>query len=410
MHCNLSSYVMLGVLVCIAASASGGTPADKPVKKQDDSPSLSQADSPEELARRIAELFPTASAGKLDRLVCAPDCTTAVAAAWERVRRTFPDADPHEIVVPGRQALSRFLGVLEARMRVPIPEAWEATFKSARAYHHEVPWFVYPEKPADRFRGLVKPKREGDQWVVTLGRVTVRVPAEDGREFVEHATVLVDGTTVYVALYGWPPTPSRLLAVDQGSGKTLWSTKVWAAGGLIGYEGQGWHFAEMSLADDRIAVFGVSDGAAYVEVFDKKTGANRCRFSTMYFMNAAHHPAGAGQKQVRYEAVTMKQNQPQSVFRGHINAAQYKKWFKSDYGVGGERVEIPKGATLFGALVLTDGAEITVVPFYHWGKDGDTREFRCQGFQLGRAPMFSASGATERAFFEDMKKRLETLD
>jgi hypothetical protein len=47
--------------------------------------------------------------------------------------------------------------------------------------------------------------------------------------------------------------------------------------------------------------------------------------------------------------------------------------------------------------------------FYQWA-DGDTRTFRCQGFQLGRAPMFSASGITERTFFNNMKKRLEALD
>jgi hypothetical protein len=38
MRYNLSACVMLGVLVCIAASADRGTPTDQPVEKQDGTP------------------------------------------------------------------------------------------------------------------------------------------------------------------------------------------------------------------------------------------------------------------------------------------------------------------------------------------------------------------------------------
>ena len=54
------------------------------------------------------------------------------------------------------------------------------------------------------------------------------------------------------------------------------------------------------------------------------------------------------------------------IFRGQISAEQYKKWFKSDYPGLGERIEIPKDATFFGTLVLTNGNEVIVLPFYEW--------------------------------------------
>jgi hypothetical protein len=53
---------------------------------------------------------------------------------------------------------------------------------------------------------------------------------------------------------------------------------------LVIYEGQCWHLAEMRLAGERLVIFGVSCGVAYVEVFDKKTGEALCRFSTEYLV------------------------------------------------------------------------------------------------------------------------------
>jgi hypothetical protein len=39
----------------------------------------------------------------------------------------------------------------------------------------------------------------------------------------------------------------------------------------------------MRSTDETLVVFGISDNAVYVEVFDRLTGENRCRFSTAYF-------------------------------------------------------------------------------------------------------------------------------
>ena len=117
--------------------------------------------------------------------------------------------------------------------------------------------------------------------------VSVRVPAEDSLGLIDNVAVQLENQTIYVALYGWPPNPYRLLAMDRISNQVIWSSEVWAAGGLKNYQGQGWHLAEIRLAGETLAVFGISDGSAYVELFDKKTGQNRCKFSTAYFAEIA---------------------------------------------------------------------------------------------------------------------------
>jgi hypothetical protein len=108
-------------------------------------------------------------------------------------------------------------------------------------------------------------------------------------------------------------------------------------------------------------------------------------------------------------AITVKQNQPNVAFRGHLSAERFQEWFKSDYGAGGERIEIPKNATLLGTLVITDGDEILMMPFYTWG-DGNHKHFSCQGFTFGKAPAFSVAADTETEFLQRMKKRLESLN
>jgi hypothetical protein len=114
-------------------------------------------------------------------------------------------------------------------------------------------------------------------------------------------------------------------------------------------------------------------------------------------------------KPVTYQVVTFGTNDPQTACRGRMTADQFRKWFKSDYPVAGERVEIPRDATPFGALVLTGSDEIIVLPLYTWQSE-KARHFACQGVKLGRAPMFSVWERSEEAFLRSMKDRLGALE
>ena len=72
--------------------------------------SSNRVDSPHQLAARIDSLFSASSISEVDRLVSASDCAIALAAGWERVRRTMPKAKRQDVVSPSGLALSRFLG------------------------------------------------------------------------------------------------------------------------------------------------------------------------------------------------------------------------------------------------------------------------------------------------------------
>ena len=98
----------------------------------------------------------------------------------------------------------------------------------------------------------------------------------------------------------------------------------------------------------------------------------------------------------------------QTVLTGHVAATKFEKWFKRDYGVRGERIETPKNATVFGALVLTDGSDIRVMPCYTW-RAGQLTYFACQSHEIGHAPMFTVIETSQKAFVKSMKARLNDI-
>jgi len=275
--------VTVGLFLFAAASRYVATAGQELEDKKESLLSQGRAGSPRDLAVRIGTLLSSSPTSELNHLVTAPDCTVALAAGWERVCRTLPEKEQDELVSPDDEAVFRFLGLLEGRIQFPIPEAWEAAVKSGKAYSQREFRFSRPNRGKQPFpeHGLLR--RTGRQWIVEKDRQLIKLPADDGLGPVDYAAVEFAGERAYTALYSWPPAPYRLFATDRGSGQILWSSSVWAAGNWLAYSGSGWHFVTMRSAGDKLAVFGISSRTVYAEVFDKKTGENRCRFSTAYF-------------------------------------------------------------------------------------------------------------------------------
>ena len=113
-------------------------------------------------------------------------------------------------------------------------------------------------------------------------------------------------------------------------------------------------------------------------------------------------------KPFKLSCVLFDHRDNQIVLTGHVRAGKLQGWFKSDYAVGGERVETPKNATAFGALVVTDGDDILTMPCYTWNVEQLTY-FACQSHQIGHAPMFTVIETSEEAFVMSMKKRLNEI-
>jgi hypothetical protein len=260
--------------------------ADEPGKKDASLMCVSGARSPEELRKNVSNLASKCTDAELSRLLSAPDDATAMAAGWERVRRTVPESKHGDEVCPDLLAITRFLGLVEGRIHAPIPRAWEDALKSASGHDQSgllfSPSYSAVEDPRNGKKWL--PSSAGDHWLVRRGSESLILPISAGLGPVDHAAIERSADQTYAALYGADAGPYTVLAIGKDYAKSVWSSKVWADGRLKDHRGPpGWHAVTLHVSDESLVVFGASFGAMYIEVFDCKSGRNRCRFSTAYF-------------------------------------------------------------------------------------------------------------------------------
>jgi len=108
-----------------------------------------------------------------------------------------------------------------------------------------------------------------------------------------------------------------------------------------------------------------------------------------------------------YACILFDQTKNQPLFTGHIAHAEFRKWFLDGYDVGGERVETPRSATVFGTLVVTDGETIVALPLATWGRWNTA--YTCQSIALGDPPMFSVYKESKSEFIDAIRSRLQRL-
>jgi len=246
-----------------------------------------KANSTIELAESMDRIL-QASTEKLNELIADKDCQVCLAAAWERVYRALPkeEREPEtDRAAPNPFAMSRFLGLIEGRLGVNIPESWEAAFASVNI--SEQIYVSFPENDTEGADGegaiqkasVVLEQSKG-HLIVKQGAEIWLLPSED--QWVENASVALTDEHAYLAAYSQFPVHYRLYKLDRQTGNILWVARVWADGGLMSYTGMGWHHVDLQVTTGTIVVFGISTVTAYVEAFDKRSGESRCRFGTRY--------------------------------------------------------------------------------------------------------------------------------
>jgi hypothetical protein len=247
-----------------------------------------------DLAARLALLLPKCRVHYLDKLVCDPDTTLALAAGWERVRRTIPESTDDEIG-PDVVALARFIGLVEGRLQTVVPSSWSAALRSAKAFGRQRIYFPPDTLQMMAFRRYEREvKCEGSNWSVVNGSDTFTVPADKSLIPPTKAVVQTVDGTAYVAMFSQMTSTYRISAIRRDNRQVIWSSKVWAEERVhdreVNVGGAGWHAVKLLASNNTLAVFGISGWTMYFEVIDRKTGESCCRFSTANFDYMALHP------------------------------------------------------------------------------------------------------------------------
>ena len=223
--------------------------------------------------------------------------------AWKQALRHTFDERPKRAQRRGmrldRGELHRFLGFVEGRTRVAVPEWWKNVVLRARAFNRDS--FHFPAEQHLRYEkttfGPYAPpgtaiEEHGQNVVLRAGGESFTIPAavlDQNPGCSVDFSALVTAERWYLALHGSNGGEFPLFCIDRESGKVLWKASVWANGTVLVYSGifragerHGDHAVTIKAQGDRIVVFGAEGISAYVEAFKADNGENLLRFCTSY--------------------------------------------------------------------------------------------------------------------------------
>jgi hypothetical protein len=269
-------------------------------KDADVRPAFAVAEHPRsaaELKRACSVIFAKSSLRSLRELKKAKNTTLALSAAWKEALRCSASSKESKIKAL-ECGFARFVGFVDGRLPVDLPEWWEANVASAKGSPYGNTAFIPSEKSpwVDGETTPLTPKgvatlRVGDGVEVDVGNVGFRIPAkvfESAHIAVGAGMVspVVEGESIFVVVAPsdtfWP---GRLARFDRASGKLLWDSEIWVGGKLssVAIGGRLENFAEPKIGrDGNVYVFGTAGICAYIEAFSRVDGTPILRFSTVY--------------------------------------------------------------------------------------------------------------------------------
>jgi hypothetical protein len=245
-------------------------------------------------ADRYQSAFKGVSADGIARLKVHADDGVSIRAAWETVVRTIPEKIATGETRPDRDKLNWFLGFIEGRLRVQVPEAWAADLLNCHAIDRRTVYPGTPYKGVPHQAGLYDIRsaldttltKNGKQIVLTVGKASVPIPEylveRAKRDALEHTIEgLFTPACCYVAVHRNVGYPFDVVCIDRSAGRTIWQNTVRAT--WFGFSNGG-HEMHVTLAEQqsRLVVFGSGTDGLFVEVFRSADGVCLCRFATSY--------------------------------------------------------------------------------------------------------------------------------
>ena len=197
------------------------------------------------------------------------DVSSLLHASWQDARR-----NPSEY----RHRVSQFVGFLEGRLGVPVPNWWRQRLamqleSQSKDYVHPI---TAPPHPYLLTRDSVG---EDGFMTVAVGSQEVRLPAKvlpaDGSDF--GIAVAVERSRCYVVTYGSLES-YRLNCFNPNAGEVLWRSELDTATRSMP---KVLDPVEIAVGANTVVVFAASDDACHLHQFDSNIGMATGHFTTL---------------------------------------------------------------------------------------------------------------------------------
>jgi len=253
------------------------------------------APGPGETRNAFRILFQRAGASGLKNLRLSDSDTIALQAAWQEVCLTIPEKEQPTRVRPAADKVQWFLGFLEGRGHLQIPDWWRDGMLRADAYSRAQPLsFDHGAKPFYHDAGLRRIqapldttlKREAGSILASVGKERVRLPSALVEE-TSNISVLITSTRCYVARHHSGHYSYPLIAVARDSGQILWKTEVWGDSYVLIFALTGHSAQRVSITEQRgrVVVFGAGLSDFHVEALSARDGRNLFRLTGTMAIN-----------------------------------------------------------------------------------------------------------------------------
>jgi hypothetical protein len=280
---------------------------------------IASAQSAEDAAEGYALLFKSPDRNLNRRLKCVPQDGVALRAALEEARLgPMPPKDDGGTKLDRTAGAARFLGFVEGRLGLPLPEWWEEAIQKA-SFDVRSPIRVQPRGEA-REEAIQKKLFDGRRWVMagtprespyhqvafgdfkkgmpkgqsvravgagaalTIGDETAAVSAEVVKRHLTPAMCLsavIDDGRCFVACHNEFSFSYDLLCLDR-KGDLVWKATVWDSAYDGGVTGQWYEYVSVVVKGGRVYVFGTGISCFYIEAFEKADGKSVFRFANWY--------------------------------------------------------------------------------------------------------------------------------
>jgi hypothetical protein len=285
-------HVALVIPIWILVAPVPGQAQHSSVKDKDDIEKFFQSkDAPENLYL-FHDFIRRWGSDRLRSLKHNADPSVALRAAWEEVRATIPEERRVRPVTVDATRLYWFVGFIEGRLNLELPDYWVKGFVRAEAFrrdnvvfHHLDESMYHATKHNLRVPRGTSVENRDSGVELTVGKDSITIPTRQFEEMVpsalDHLSAFLEHSRCYLLAYDGFPSGGTLYCLERASAKIIWTKELWLSSEGGGYSGvSGFHGVSLTKKRDCIYVIGIAESAAYAEVCQAKDGAILFRFAT----------------------------------------------------------------------------------------------------------------------------------